>query len=54
MISNANEGAITCLEVEKYREELMSERVISVEENNRAYFGSVRPRRWLPLGDYTN
>ena len=47
MISSKNEAAMTRSEAEKYREELMSERVIAVEENDRAYFGSVRPRRWL-------
>ena len=47
MISNETEGTMTRLEAEKYREELMSERVISVEENDRTYFGTVRPRRWL-------
>ena len=43
MISNANDVAMSRSEAERYREELMSERVISVEENSRTYFGSVRP-----------
>ena len=42
MISNENEGTMTRLEAEKYREELMSERSIFVEENDKAYFGMVR------------
>ena len=46
MISNENEGTMTRLEAEKYREELMSERSIFVEENDRAYFGMVRTRPW--------
>ena len=36
--------AMTRLEAEKYREELMSERVISGEESDKAYFETVRPR----------
>ena len=44
IISDENEGAMTRLEAEKYREEFMSERTVSVEETNRTYFGSVRPR----------
>ena len=51
MISNANEGAMTREEAEKYREETMSERVVSVKENERTYFGSVQPRRWVLCGD---
>ena len=51
MISNANEGAMTRLEAEEYRKELMSERVVSVEENDKAYFGAVGPRRWVLCGD---
>ena len=47
MISNENEGAMTRLEAEEYREELMSERAISVEESDRAYFGTVPPRQWI-------
>ena len=46
MISNANKGAMTRSEAEEYRKELMSERVVSVEENDRTYFGAVGPRRW--------
>ena len=44
IISDENEGAMTRLEAEKYREEFMSERTVSGEETNRTYFGSVRPR----------
>ena len=44
MISNENEGAMTRLEAEKYREELMSERTVFVEANDKAYFGMVRTR----------
>ena len=51
MISNANDGAMTRSEAEKYREELMSERVVSVEESDRTYFGMVPYRRWELLGD---
>jgi len=43
MISNENKGAMTRLEAEKYREELMSEREMAVEESDKAYFGRVRP-----------
>ena len=50
-ISNANEGAMTRSEAEDYRKELMSERVVSVEENDRSYFGAVGPRRWVLCGD---
>ena len=51
MISGETEGAMTRLEAEKYREEMISERVIAVEENDRVYFGRVRPRRWLVCVD---
>ena len=51
MISDENDGAMTRLEAEKYREELMSERAVSVKENARAYFGAVGPRRWTYYGD---
>jgi len=46
IVSNENNGAMTRSEAEKYRDELMSERVVSVEENNEAYFGVVGPRNW--------
>ena len=49
MISSKNEGVMTRLEAEKYREELMSEREIAVEESGRAYFGRLPPR---PLPTY--
>jgi len=41
MISNENDGAMTRSEAEKYREELMSERVVFAERNNRVYFEKV-------------
>jgi len=46
-ISSENEVAMTRSEAGKYRKEVMSERVIAVEENNRTYFGRVRPHSWL-------
>ena len=48
MISSENEGAMTRLQAENFRAELMSERVIAGEENGRTYFG--RPRRRGRLG----
>jgi len=51
VISNANKGVMTRSEAEEYRKELMSERVVSVKENGRAYFGAVGPRRWVLCGD---
>ena len=51
MISNENDVAMTRLEAEKYREELMSERDMSVKGNNRAYFGAVGYRLWGQYGD---
>ena len=51
-ISNENKGAMTRLEAEKYREELMSEREISVEESDEAYYGRVRPRLSLEFVCY--
>ena len=51
MISNENEGAMTRLEAEKYREEMMSERIVSLEKNSRAYFGLSPTRRWILCGD---
>ena len=44
MISSENEGVMTRLEAEKYREELMSERDIAGKENDRNYFGRVSRR----------
>jgi len=41
MISNETKGAMSRLEAEKYREELMSEREIAVEESDRCYFGKA-------------
>jgi hypothetical protein len=43
MISEENDGTMTRLEAEKYREELMAERTVFVEANTDAYFGMVRP-----------
>ena len=51
MISHENDGAMTGLEAKEYRKELMSERVISVEETDRAYFGGLALRRWALYGD---
>jgi len=51
MISGENEGAMSRLEAEKYREELISERVIAEEENSRTYFGRARPRVPLMMFD---
>jgi len=42
---------MTRSEAKKYRQELMSERVIFAEENNRAYFGVPRPRYLVLRGD---
>ena len=42
MISKENDGTMTRLEAEKYREELMKERTVFVEVNTEAYFGMVR------------
>ena len=50
-ISSENEGAMTHSEAEKYREELISERVMAAEENSRTYFGRVRPRPELWVVD---
>jgi len=51
MISNENDVAITRSEAEKYRGDLMSERDMSVKENNRAYFGAFSYRHWDQYGD---
>jgi len=40
MISEEN-GTMTHLDAEKYREELMAERTVFVEDNDKAYFGMV-------------
>jgi hypothetical protein len=42
MISEENDGTMTRPDAEKYREELMAERTVFVEENNEVYFGMVR------------
>ena len=49
MISEENDGTMTRSEAEKYREELMAERTVSVEENDEAYFGMVRTPARLVL-----
>ena len=51
MILDANDGLMTRSEAEMYREELMSERAVSVEENDMAYFGAVGRRNWESYGD---
>ena len=38
---------MTRLEAKKYRQELMSERIVFVEENEKAYFGMARPQYML-------
>lgn len=55
MISEENDGTMTRLEAEKYREELMAERTVFVEANNEAYFGTVRTRlhRIAHIADHT-
>ena len=42
MISEGNDGSMSRSEAEEYRKELMSERTVFVEENNKEYFGMVR------------
>ena len=54
MILSENEGPMTRSEAEKYRDELMSERVVAVEENDRVYFGRVPPRLPLLSLNYSN
>ncbi|KAF9779819.1 hypothetical protein BJ322DRAFT_1113127 [Thelephora terrestris] len=49
MISKKIDGTMTCLEAEEYREELMAERTVFVEENDKGYFGYVRTRTSLVL-----
>ena len=44
MISNENDGTMTRVEAERYREELISERTVFIERNDSAYFGMVRTR----------
>ena len=51
MISNANEGPMTRLEAEEYRKELMSERVVFSEKNNKVYFEKVDYRFISLRGD---
>ena len=51
MISNENEGVMTRAEAEKYREELISEKVVFVEDNDGSYFGTFRRRRWIRCRD---
>ena len=42
MISNENDVAMTRVEAERYREDLMSERTVFIEKNDSDYFGMVR------------
>lgn len=52
MISNENNATMTHSEAEKYREGLMSERVVFVKDINSAYFGAVTHRQhWRQYGD---
>ena len=51
LISSENEGAMTRLEAEKYRAELIAERIAAGDENGRTYFGRVRPRLGLGMLD---
>lgn len=44
MISEENDGTMTRSEAERYREELMAERTVFVEESNNEYFEMVRTR----------
>jgi len=50
MISSENKWVMARSEAEKYRAEMMSERDIAGEENDRGYFGGVR-RRLFGFGD---
>ena len=54
MISSENDGTMTRSEAEKYREELMSERVMAVAENNRAHFGRITPQFPLAFTNFIN
>lgn len=49
MISEGNDGTMSRLEAEEYREELMKERTVFVEENDKQYFGLVRASIRLAL-----
>ena len=42
MISEVNDGTMTRTEAEEYREKLMAERTVFVDENTDGYFGMVR------------
>ena len=44
MISEENDGTMTRSEAEKYREELMAERTVFVDDSDKEYFGMVRTR----------
>ena len=48
LISGENEGAMTRLEAENYRAELISERIAAGEDNETTYFGKLRSR--IPFG----
>ncbi|KAF9779870.1 hypothetical protein BJ322DRAFT_1129730 [Thelephora terrestris] len=49
MISKETDGTMSRSEAEEYREELMAERTVFVEENDQDYFGYVRTRICLAL-----
>jgi len=53
MISEENDETMTRLEAEKYREELMAERAVFVEENDKGYFGVACMPIRLVLTDST-
>lgn len=42
MISEGNDGTMSLSEAKEYRKELMKERTVFVENNNKTYFGMVR------------
>ena len=42
MISEVNDGTMTRTEAEEYREKLMAERTVFVDEHTDGYFGTVR------------
>ena len=49
MISEESDGTMTRSEAEEYREKLMAERTVFVEENTEGYFSMVRTRTHLVL-----
>lgn len=48
MISEVNNGTMTRFNAEEYREKLMGERTVFVDENTDGYFGMVRTHIRLP------